>query len=76
MTSAQVAGLRWGTWVAVAAGSFAALEVHALLAGVPTLTDTVRRALGVDPPRLYGDWAAGVLLGAAVAVAVHLGRRP
>lgn len=65
----------WGIWLAITALSFGALETWAIVSKrrePDTLTEVLRRWLGVEPRRWWrGAAAAGLIAGAAWLV-LHL----
>lgn len=64
--------LVWAVWAGVAFLSFAVLELWGLRRPGGTLSETLRRLLGVDPRKRWRGIAIALFLGALVALGWHV----
>ena len=63
----------WGAWAAASAGSFVVLESAALRRNChPTLSTTLRRAMGIHPRHKWGTATLAALTAFWVWLVVHL----
>lgn len=66
------ANLPWIIWVTATLLTFGALEAWALLSDRPTLSATLRRWLGIRPPRPWRHVATLALVAGLAWLGIHL----
>ena len=67
-------GRLWGIWALVVLLSFGALEAWAIIGGrkePKTLTEIVRRVMGVEPRKWWRGIASALLVGILAWLALH-----
>jgi hypothetical protein len=69
----QTVEMAWILWLSIGAVSFAVLEGIALRTRkLPTLSRTLQRWIGVDPPLRYGGYSPLAFAAAGALLAWHL----